>query len=123
MFLAPIEPIRLFQLITANEIKNRRKQNEPRPEEFVLYAKRPFGGPKAVPAYLSRDTHRVAIANSRLIACDRTGVTFRWKDYRAEGLDRQKVSAWWCRCVRPRLRSRPHQRFHLPPPPAGIMGP
>ena len=42
-------------------------------------------------AYLSRYTHRVAIANSRLIACDRTGVTFRWKDYRAEGRDRHKV--------------------------------
>ena len=42
-------------------------------------------------AYLSRYTHRVAIANSRLIACDRTGVTFRWKDYRAEGRDRQKL--------------------------------
>ena len=42
-------------------------------------------------AYLSRYTHRVAIANSRLIACDRSSVTFRWKDYRAEGRDRQKV--------------------------------
>jgi hypothetical protein len=42
-------------------------------------------------AYLSRYTHRVAIANSRLIACDRGAVTFRWKDYRAEGRDRQKV--------------------------------
>jgi hypothetical protein len=57
----------------------------------VVYAKRPFGGPQAVLAYLSRYTHRVAIANSRLIACDRNGVTFRWKDYRAEGRDRQKV--------------------------------
>jgi hypothetical protein len=57
----------------------------------VVYAKRPFGGPQAVLAYLSRYTHRVAIANSRLIACDRSGVTFRWKDYRAEGRDRQKV--------------------------------
>ena len=57
----------------------------------MVYAKRPFGGPQAVLAYLSRYTHRVAIANSRLIACDRTGVTFRWKDYRAEGRDRQKV--------------------------------
>jgi hypothetical protein len=36
-------------------------------------------------------THRVAIANSRLIACDRTGVSFRWKDYRADGRDRQKL--------------------------------
>jgi hypothetical protein len=59
--------------------------------EWVVYAKRPFGGPQAVLAYLSRYTHRVAIANSRLIACDRNGVTFRWKDYRAEGRDRQKI--------------------------------
>jgi hypothetical protein len=59
--------------------------------EWVVYAKRPFGGPQAVLAYLSRYTHRVAIANSRLIACNRSGVTFRWKDYRAEGRDRQKV--------------------------------
>jgi hypothetical protein len=59
--------------------------------EWVVYAKRPFGGPQAVLAYLSRYTHRVAIANSRLIACDRAGVTFRWKDYRAEDRDRQKV--------------------------------
>jgi hypothetical protein len=59
--------------------------------EWVVYAKRPFGGPQAVLAYLSRYTHRVAIANSRLIACDRSGVTFRWKDYRADGRDRQKA--------------------------------
>jgi hypothetical protein len=59
--------------------------------EWDVYAKRPFGGSQAVLAYLSRYTHRVAIANSRLIACDRTGVTFRWKDYRADGRDRQKV--------------------------------
>ncbi|MET4292408.1 hypothetical protein ABIB06_002113 [Bradyrhizobium sp. LB8.2] len=62
-----------------------------RKTEWVVYAKRPFGGPEAVLAYLSRYTHRVAIANSRLIACDHTRVTFRWKDYRAEGRDRQKV--------------------------------
>jgi Putative transposase/Transposase zinc-binding domain len=62
-----------------------------RRSEWVVYAKRPFGGPQAVLAYLSRYTHRVAIANSRLIACDRNSVTFRWKDYRAEGRDRQKV--------------------------------
>ena len=42
-------------------------------------------------AYLSRYTHRVAIANSRLIALDDASVTFRWKDYRAKGRDRQKV--------------------------------
>jgi Putative transposase/Transposase zinc-binding domain len=59
--------------------------------EWVVYAKRPFGGPQAVLTYLSRYTHRVAIANSRLIACDRSSVTFRWKDYRVDGRDRQKV--------------------------------
>ena len=61
-----------------------------RKTEWVVYAKRPFGGPQAVLAYLSRYTHRVAIANSRLIALDQHGVTFRWKDYRIEGRDRQK---------------------------------
>ena len=50
---------------------------------WVVYAKRPFAGPEAVLAYLSRYTHRVAIANSRLLALDERGVTFRWKDYRA----------------------------------------
>jgi Putative transposase/Transposase zinc-binding domain len=58
--------------------------------EWVVYAKRPFGGPEAVLAYLSRYTHRVAIANSRLIAFDEQGVTFKWKDYRIEGRDRYK---------------------------------
>jgi Putative transposase/Transposase zinc-binding domain len=59
--------------------------------EWVVYAKRPFAGPQAVLAYLSRYTHRVAIANSRLIAFDDNAVTFRWKDYRAKGRERQKV--------------------------------
>jgi len=59
--------------------------------EWVVYAKRPFGGPEAVLAYLSRYTHRVAIANSRLIALDRNGVTFKWKEYRIEGRDRYKT--------------------------------
>jgi predicted Zn-ribbon and HTH transcriptional regulator len=57
---------------------------------WVVYAKPPFGGPEAVLAYLSRYTHRVAIANSRLIAVDKAGVTFKWKDYRIEGRDRYK---------------------------------
>jgi len=58
--------------------------------EWVVYSKRPFGGPEAVLAYLSRYTHRVAIANSRLIAFNQQGVTFKWKDYRIEGRDRYK---------------------------------
>jgi hypothetical protein len=59
--------------------------------DWVVYAKRPFAGPEAVLAYLSRYTHRVAIANSRLIACDERGVTFQWKDYRAPERDRHKT--------------------------------
>jgi hypothetical protein len=62
-----------------------------RKTEWVVYAQRPFGGPQAVLAYLSRYTHRVAISNSRLIARDENGVTFRWKDYRIEGPDRYKT--------------------------------
>src|SRR5207247_659262 len=62
-----------------------------RKTEWAVYAKRPFGGPEAVLAYLSRYTHRVAISNSRLIAVGDNGVAFRWKDYRADGRDRQKV--------------------------------
>jgi hypothetical protein len=52
---------------------------------WFVYAKRPFAGPKAVLAYLSRYTHRVAISNSRLIAADEKSVTFKVKDYRVEG--------------------------------------
>jgi hypothetical protein len=59
--------------------------------EWVVYAKRPFAGPEAVLAYLSRYTHRVAIANSRLLALNEQGVTFRWKDYRAKGRSRYKT--------------------------------
>ncbi|MGJ7512454.1 IS91 family transposase [Variovorax sp. GT1P44] len=59
--------------------------------EWVVYAKRPFAGPQAVLAYLSRYTHRVAISNSRLLALDERGVSFRWKDYRAKGKTRYKA--------------------------------
>jgi Putative transposase/Transposase zinc-binding domain len=62
-----------------------------RKAEWVVYSKRPFGGPEAVLAYLARYTHRIAISNSRLIACDGAGVTFKYKDYRADGQARQKV--------------------------------
>ena len=52
---------------------------------------RPLPDPEAVLAYLSRYTHRVAISNSRLLRFDETGVTFRYKDYRRDGSDRQQV--------------------------------
>ena len=62
-----------------------------RKKRFVVYAKPPFSGPEAVLAYLSRYTHRVAISNQRLITFDATGVTFRYKDYRRDGPERQRV--------------------------------
>ena len=52
---------------------------------WFVYSKRPFAGPEAVLAYLSRYTHRVAISNSRLIAADANSITFKVKDYRIEG--------------------------------------
>jgi ssDNA-binding Zn-finger/Zn-ribbon topoisomerase 1 len=62
-----------------------------RNSEWVVYSKRPFGGPKQVLRYLARYTHRVAISNKRLIALDDNKVTFKWKDYRTEGRERYKV--------------------------------
>jgi len=60
-------------------------------KDWFVYAKPPFAGPEAVLAYLSRYTHRVAIANSRLISLDEKGVTFRYKDYRRNGRERQRT--------------------------------
>jgi hypothetical protein len=60
-------------------------------KKWFVYTKDPFGGPKAVLAYLSRYTHRVAISNGRLIAADETAVTFKYKDYRIEGPGRYKL--------------------------------
>jgi ssDNA-binding Zn-finger/Zn-ribbon topoisomerase 1 len=62
-----------------------------RNSEWVVYSKRPFGGPEQVLRYLARYTHRVAISNRRLIACDDKAVTFKWKDYRLEGGERYKL--------------------------------
>ena len=62
-----------------------------RKKNWITYAKAPFAGPEAVLAYLSRYTHRVAISNRRLIALDEAGVTFRYKDYRRDGPDRQRI--------------------------------
>src|SRR3981189_3234832 len=54
-------------------------------KRWFVYAKRPFAGPRAMLAYLSRYTHRVAISNHRRIAVDQRSVTFKVKDYRIEG--------------------------------------
>jgi hypothetical protein len=62
-----------------------------RKKRWAVYAKPPFAGPEAVLAYLSRYTHRVAISNRRLLAFNEAGVTFRYKDYRRDGGQRQHV--------------------------------
>ncbi len=59
--------------------------------EWVVYAKRPFGGPEHVLEYLGRYTHRVALSNDRLVSLDEGVVQLRWKDYADH--DRQKVMA------------------------------
>jgi Putative transposase len=59
-----------------------------RNKDWIVYAKRPFGGPEEVLRYLARYTHRVAISNRRLISADDKDVTFKWKDYRLEGQER-----------------------------------
>lgn len=53
-------------------------------QEWIAHAKRPFGGPEQVLSYLSQYTHRIAISNQRIVACERGEVTFRWRDYADE---------------------------------------
>lgn len=60
----------------------RRHLSRQRTLNWVVYAKQPFGGPEQVLEYLGRYTHRVAIANSRLVSLDQGQVSFRWRDYR-----------------------------------------
>ena len=59
--------------------------------KWVVYAKEPFAGPAHVLRYLSRYTHRIAISNRRLISADKSGVTFKYKDYRLDGSARFKT--------------------------------
>lgn len=60
-------------------------------QDWVVYAKRPFGGPAHVLQYLARYTHRVAISNHRLIGLEDGRVSFRWKDY-AHGNKKRKMT-------------------------------
>ena len=81
-FLLPVRVLgALFRRLFLTRLKKR----------WVVYAKPPFAGPQAVLAYLSRYTHRVAISNQRLITFDQASVTFRYKDYRRDGAERQQV--------------------------------
>ncbi len=64
--------------------------------EWVVYAKPPFAGPQAVLKYLSRYTHRVAIANRRLQSVDETHVSFTYKDYRRKGNNMHRTMQLTC---------------------------
>jgi Putative transposase/Transposase zinc-binding domain len=83
-FFGEIEDLRHRQAFAAHLAPLKRK-------DWFVYAKPPFSGPEAVLAYLGRYTHRVAIANSRLIALDEHGVTFAYKDYRRNGQARHRT--------------------------------
>ena len=84
---------------------------------WFVYSKRPFAGPHAVLAYLSRYTHRVAISNGRLIAADANSVTFKVKDYRIEGPGRYTSMTLEVRRVYPPLPATcPPQGFPPHPP-------
>ena len=83
-FLGAIEGLRRREAFAAHLAPLKRKK-------WFVYAKPPFSGPEAVLAYLARYTHRVAIANSRLIALDERSVTFRYKDYRRDGQARYRT--------------------------------
>src|SRR5262249_23652577 len=60
-------------------------------KNWFVYVKPPFARPEPVLSYLARYPHRVAISNSRLIALDERGVTFRYKDYRCNGQARYRT--------------------------------
>ena len=83
-FFGEIACLRRHEALAAHLAPLRRKN-------WFVYAKPPFAGPEAVLAYLARYTHRVAIANSRLMALDECGVTFRYKDYRRNGQVRYRT--------------------------------
>jgi hypothetical protein len=83
-FFGEIEDLRRREAFDAHLAPLKRKK-------WFVYARPPFAGPQAVLAYLARYTHRVAISNSRLIALDERGVSFRYKDYRRDGKARYRT--------------------------------
>ena len=70
-------------LITTNNLPVLSRQNRQLlyNKNWVVYAKRPFGGPEQVIEYLGRYTHKVAISNHRIVSIENNAVTFRYKDY------------------------------------------
>jgi len=83
--------LRAGQWLSADTTDGRGNKSRFQLRDDGQYAESSFAGPEAVLAYLARYTHRVAIANSRLMALDERGVTFRYKDYRRNGQVRYRT--------------------------------
>jgi hypothetical protein len=93
-FLFPVKQLsNVFraQFVEALRILKKEKQIEgeiPKTlfdKDWVVYAKRPFGGPQQVINYLGRYTHRTAISNDRILEVNEKEVVYTWRDYRKEG--------------------------------------
>jgi hypothetical protein len=96
-FLFPVKALsRVFRAKYVQQLRYKGIQDKPLIEslfnkDWVVYAKRPFGGPKQVIEYLGRYTHKVAISNHRLVKIDKTTVSFSYKDYRDGGKQKQML--------------------------------
>ncbi len=82
-----------------------------RRKPWVVYSKRPFGGPARVLEHLARYTHRIAIANHRLLSIDNGVVRFRWRDYRNQG-QHKVLQLTAAECMRRFLMHIVPPRFH-----------
>jgi hypothetical protein len=97
-------------------------------KDWVVYAKRPFGGPEYVLQYLGRYTHRVAISNHRLVSFSEGKVTFRWRDS-AHNNEQKLLTLSLDEFLRRFLlhlaaeRLRTHPQFRLPSQPATLHAP
>lgn len=81
------------QLLRAQKVEDKTLLQSLFTKNWIVYAKRPFGGPKQVIEYLGRYTHKVAISNSRIKNVTESEVTFNYKDYKAAGITKQTTLA------------------------------
>jgi hypothetical protein len=87
--LSKVFRAKYVQQLRANGIEDNQLIESLFQQQWVVYAKRPFGGPQQVIEYLGRYTHKVAISNHRLQTITDTEVTFSYKDYKAKGAVKQ----------------------------------
>lgn len=80
------------QLLRAGGVQDQPLMESLFQQPWVVYAKRPFGGPQAVIEYLGRYSHKVAISNHRILTVDDSTVTFSYKDYRAKATPKKAMT-------------------------------